>query len=129
MSSTASQIISIRYPTLAADPNVNSYISMATDRTAGCFYGAQTQLAIALRAAHMYLMDTRTGSSQGVSGTINSIKEGDLSLSFGSAFDATGGMNDLAQTAPGQELLGLMKSTQPAAAVTGNNITGLCIGS
>lgn len=77
---TPLEIITIRAPDFAAEPNVNSYIGLATGKVCNC-YGANVNEAIALLTMHMMALDSR--SSGDAVGNLKSEKEGDLAKTFG----------------------------------------------
>jgi hypothetical protein len=63
--SSPDQIIQIICPPLAGSPSLSAYVEMATSMTDQGFYGALYAQAIALRAAHMFTLDSRFQSAAG----------------------------------------------------------------
>jgi hypothetical protein len=118
---TASQIIDIIAPELAAAAGKADHITLATARTSVCTFGRNTQLAIALRAAHTLTLAARNG---GDSGVVTSKKEGGLSVSYASP--ESGIDPDLGQTHYGRQLIGLMSGSVPFVGVTGGYLDGEC---
>ncbi len=110
-------IIRIQCSGLYNSTDLNTYIILATQQTSQSFFGINYNLAIALRACHMYTLNNSNGINVG-SGPIKSIKEGDLSISYGSI----SGMNsssDLQLTSYGIRLKGLIDAGPGAIRVLG----------
>jgi hypothetical protein len=80
---TPLEIITVRNPDFASDPNVNFYINLAASKISGCFTGDIRNEALALVAMHMATLDSRSGGGNAV-GKVKSEKEGDLARTFGS---------------------------------------------
>lgn len=121
MAYTAEQLLSALAPNYASDPEKSLFITVAASRTSSCAFGDNYNIAVALRAAHLMTMRDR-GTNGGTAGTISSIKEGDISVSYSNKMgDIT---SDLEQTSFGQQLLELIKTNIPAYSVAGlSNIT------
>ena len=100
-------------PEYANDVNKSTFIQLATCRTSACQYGDKYNYAIALLAAHMITMRDR----QGIGGPISNLREGDLTIYYGSILDTY--KSNLHQTSHGMELLGLMKGNVMKHSVTG----------
>lgn len=77
---TPEEIIAVICPTMLTIPGYQVYIDMATARTSQGFFHAQYELAIALRAAHMYTLNTKQGGQAGV---VTYKMEGRLAVSYG----------------------------------------------
>lgn len=95
---------------------------MSEGQTSRCFYGANADRAVALRAAHMLSLDKSVLRTNGETGAISSKKEGDLSIGF--VAGAGQGINDLDQTHYGKQLKGLRKGSGSFIGVSGGNIRG-----
>ena len=109
---TPTQIITAICPALAADANVSIYLQMAEEETSGSFFGNSRSRAVALKAAHMYVLSRR---SLGEGGSVASKSEGRLSISFSNSGSDS---EDLGQTGYGKQLLGLIESGETAISVT-----------
>lgn len=122
---TVNEILQAINPNLYNDANRDIYVELATNQTDRCYFGANYNLAIALRASHMYILANRPN---GETGQINSKKEGDLSVSF-STGKSSGASDDLSQTNYGMQLQTLIKQGPPALSITNENIINTtCIG-
>jgi hypothetical protein len=115
MALTTAQIIQIRCPNLYSDSALNIWVALAQEQLSSCFFGNNYNLAVALKAAHMYTLTNRNGGS-GDAGVIASKSEGGLSVSYVVSSNSD---EDLGQTSFGLELAKLMKSSGAAASVTG----------
>ena len=115
---TASEILSAIAPQFDDASGRQTFLDLSESRTSSTFFGTNRPEAVAYRAAHMLDLAANATALSGSSGPMTSKKEGDLAVSFGT----TQGMGDsvyLSQTAYGRMLLDLMKSSGPAAGVTG----------
>lgn len=122
---TVNEILEAINPGLYSDVNRDTYIELATNQTDRCFFGVNYNMAIALRASHMYILANRPN---GETGQISSKKEGDLSVGF-STSKSSGASDDLSQTNHGMQLLTLIKQGLPAVSVTNDNIVNAtCVG-
>lgn len=110
MSSPAEKI-KILCPPLYADTERDEYISMAESLTGRAYFGVHGDQAVALRACHLYTLSKR---SQGAGGTVASMAEGKLSMSFNSG---NMGGDDLSQTHFGIQLKSLGRMVGPAISV------------
>ena len=112
MSYTAAQIIQNICPALHTAGST-FYIELATGQTSAAYFGDQYQYAIALRASHMYSLNTRSG---GDAGAVGSKSEGQLSISYqsGSTMDT----GDLSQTHYGKQLYSLIKRMNVSISLT-----------
>lgn len=119
---TASDILSAIAPEFDDSPTRQTMLDMAESNTHASNFGTVRPQAVAYRAAH-YLCEfsgAATASAGGVSGPVNSKKEGDLQVGFGSASSGPAGYtSDLSSTPFGRALLGLMRSSFAAIRVTG----------
>lgn len=113
---TIEQYFDVICPELASDTNKSSYISIAQLTISSTVFGDNYNYAVALKAAHIGSLATR---NSGNSGTVTSVKEGDLSISYGSG--SSGNNSDLSQTKYGLMLKSLYQSIQMAVSVTGYN--------
>lgn len=109
-------ILTVIYNKLAIDPNVQSYIDLATMQTSLKYYGVNYNLAIALLAAHTYYL---TIERAGKSGVVTYQGAGRL-------LESTGGLgvirNDLELSNFGMQLIRLRKASGIAATTTAENI-------
>jgi hypothetical protein len=109
---TPAEIIELICPKLYSDSNRDKWIALAETRTSRCFFGANYNQAIALRASHGYSLSRRNA---GEAGSISSRKMGPVSVSFNTG-TITGA---LSMTTYGRELQGLVKSAGPGISVIG----------
>lgn len=122
---TIDEYIAALAPGLSQDATCSVFVEMAEERTQRDFYREKYNQAVALLAAHIwFLLGSGSASlpgggnsSGGSTGTVNSKREGDLSVGFGSG--AVSGLSvgvgeaDLAQTRWGLMLLALRKGCRP----------------
>jgi hypothetical protein len=106
-------------PQFAADANKNNFIADARLQTNVAFYGANSEMAVALRAAHM--MTLRDNATAGGGGIMTSKREGDLAVTFAAGTDPGG----LDSTTYGIWLKGLRRGQGAAVMVTGGNDAGV----
>lgn len=119
---SASAVLSVIAPQFDSVSARNEYIAMAENQTNRCWFGANADRAVALRAAHMLALDTSLLRANGETGAISSKKEGDLSIGF--VAGAGQGVNDLDQTHYGKQLQGLTAGGGMFLGVTGGNDRG-----
>lgn len=112
MTMTARAILEAICPTLAASDKRETFLEMARSQTSPTHFGANREKAIALRAAHEWVLSQR---SQGAGGAIQSITEGRLSMAFANS----GGAGDLSQTSYGMQLKALIRASAPVIRVIG----------
>jgi len=115
-------IIAIKAPDLATDPNKNTYIELAQLQTDACFFGSKYTLAVALRASHSWALDQKDPNE---SGAISGKRMGPVSISFNTPNQ---GSDDLSMTSYGRQLRSLIRSCGPGISVTGTTgtINGAC---
>lgn len=118
---TASEILSAIAPRFDADANRAMFLQMAESRTSSTYYGENRSEAVALRAAHLLVVNEAANASDGENmGPIASKSEGDLSVSYGKLdAGASGGDADLSSTAYGRQLIGLRRGSGTGVRVTG----------
>jgi hypothetical protein len=114
MGFTADQIVQTICSSLAASPNKDIYIQMADEITSTSIFGSNRARAVALRAAHMFTLDSRLN---GEAGAIQSETEGRLSVSY--SIGSSNRVEDLQQTHYGIQLRGLIHSSSLAIRVAG----------
>lgn len=127
---TENEYIAAIAPGLAADAAaLPVFLDMARQRTNAAFYGAKYAQAVALLAAHLWVL---TGSSSpaggnaeaGSTGSVASKREGDLSISYSSPASALASRGaaeaEFAQTRYGLQLLALRKGCGPFIEVPGD---------
>ena len=111
-----SDIVAALVPKYASDARLTTFLALAEQRTSqvrasGWSEEKRTQ-AVAYRALHMLtLADTRP---LGEAGSIQSKREGELSLNFAQQTRTSSGISvdpDLEQTQFGRQLIGLIKGT------------------
>lgn len=108
MALTIKDIIELRSPEFFENPNIDKYIELAEQRVNQDVFGDHYENAVALTVMHMMALTERSDGSVSAGGSITSMKEGKLSLSFGSMSNSSGS-NDLSQTSWGQELQDLIR--------------------
>jgi hypothetical protein len=102
-------------PRLFADPVMDVYLELATDRTDATFFGANLyNYAIALRAMHDYTIDVTR--RRGEAGFVTDRTEGRLSVRYLHNMSRTS-RNDLMMTSYGQKLHSLIRARGPVATV------------
>jgi hypothetical protein len=118
MSLSVDQILTAIAPQLISNPYRATFFRIAKDRTNIKFYGANANLAIALRMAHMM---TLAGRLSGDAGAISSKREGELAVTYanGGGFGA-----DLLSTNYGSQLNDLRKGSGAFIGVTGGYLSG-----
>lgn len=116
-----SALLSALSPTLAADPSAATFIEIATGQINRCFYGTQADYATALLTAHIMTMTKR--GLNGSAGAVSSLKEGDLSISYG-AVGNPNKVDTLLATPFGAMLYQLRKGSGAFVGVTGGNDNG-----
>ena len=120
MTATIDQIIQAIAPGLSNDLLKETYVCVAETRTSQCYFGDTYNLAVALRAAHMWSLSNRSGGvDPGAAGAVSSLQEKDLKVSFNTG---TLGQSDLAQTNYGRQLQDLIAASNPAATVLGGKL-------
>lgn len=106
------EILAVICPKILTVAGYNVYVDMATNRTASNYFGDRYNEAIALRAAHMYVLNTVRGGQAGVE---TYKMEGRLAISYG----GTGVIRDeLELTNYGMQLKALIRSCQAAVTTT-----------
>lgn len=111
-------ILDVIAPQYKTDPDKDDFISFARGRVSTCVYKLNTEMAVALRAAHMMVIRDRGSSGDG--GEIASKREGDLSI----AYHKGESDSDLHLTSFGKQLIGLTKGNVAFVGVTGGNDNG-----
>lgn len=95
---------------IAKDENIDTLVDVLSVRVSRSYFGNMWALALAYLTAHTHTVNSRGGEG----GQITSKKEGDLSVSFGSA----GSGNALSATSYGQEYELLLKQCSPGMLLT-----------
>jgi hypothetical protein len=102
-------------PRLFANPGMDMYIELATDRTNLAYFGDNLyNYAIALRAMHDYTIDATR--SRGEAGFITDRTEGRLTVRYLHNMSRES-RNDLMMTSYGQKLHSLIRSRGPIAGI------------
>lgn len=101
---TALEIITLLYPAFASTSNVSSYITLAAGLTSASYFGSNYNLAVALRACHMYYVATYMA---GKAGTLTHESAGTLSRTYGGISGTSG---DLGSSSFGIQLLDLINN-------------------
>lgn len=118
--STASETLSAIAPRFDGAANRALFLQMAESRTHSTYYGENRSDAVALRAAHLLVVNEAANASDGESmGPISSKSEGDLSVSYGKLSSGNGADSDLSSTSYGRQLLGLRRASGTGIRVTG----------
>lgn len=123
------EYIQIMCPTLYANPGMDLYIELATDRTSSSYFGASLyNYAIALRAMHDFTIDNSRPS--GEAGYVTDRTEGRVTVRFLHNMDRAS-RNDLLMTSYGQKLHALIRSRGPACGIANTDLdldTGVITG-
>lgn len=102
---TPEELIEVICPTLATISGYSTYVSLAASLTSSGYFGDSYALAVALRAAHMYMINSKRN---GESGYITQKQEGRLSKSFGGMGNIT---SELQMTSYGMQLQQLINAS------------------
>lgn len=113
---TPEEMLQVICPVFLTTSGYSVYLEMAESVTSSGWYGDTYPMAVALRAAHMWTLNTKR---RGQSGVETYLMEGRLAKSFGGIGVVR---NELELTNYGQQLLGLMKSQGPAMTTTAYEI-------
>lgn len=86
--STAKEIVAVICPGKDTDPRIDDFLDLATAFVASVTFGTKYNYALALVVCHMFQLEEQgggssTSSGSGAVGGIKSIKEGQLSKTFG----------------------------------------------
>ena len=124
MSLTTEQIFDGIAPQYATSPAKAVYLEIADERTAPasvCGWSEQRRRhAVALRAAHVMTMSQDPSFALGGGCGVSKKREGDLQVDYRvTAAKTYDQFPDLAQTAYGTELIGLIRATMMPIGVTG----------
>lgn len=106
------EYLAVLCPTILTVSGYNVFIDMAEGVTSSGFFGSQYNLAVALRAAHLYVLNRKRG---GEGGFITEKREGRMSVSYGGVDNVT---SELQLTSYGVQLCDLIKNTQFAGTVS-----------
>ena len=118
--STASEILSAIASRFDGAANRALFLQMAESRTSSTYYGLNRSDAVALRAAHLLVVNEAANASDGENmGPVASKSEGDLSVSYGKLSSGSGADSDLPSTSYGRQLLGLRRASGTGVQVTG----------
>ena len=115
---TAEQIIQTICNELADSPSISQYLQIARESLSSRFFGKLYEQAVAYKACHLFVMTKPSELNQmteASGGSISSLQEGGISLSFNSANSD----KELSSTKYGRMLLDLMK-TRPTMDVNRN---------
>lgn len=99
-------ILQVICPSLYANANRDVWISIAAEETSVDYYGVFYNKAVALRAAHLFTVNSVNTDTEG--GQVTSKREGDLAVSYATRNDV--GSSDLSLTKYGVQLLALRRS-------------------
>lgn len=105
---TPEEILQVICPSLLTTSGYNIYLDMAESVTSSGWYHETYEMAVALRAAHIWTLNTQR---RGQSGVVTYMMEGRLAKSFGGIGVVR---RELELTNYGLQLLDLMKSMGPA---------------
>lgn len=120
---TAEEILQVICPQFLTTSGYNVYLEMAEIETSSAWYGSAYEMALALRAAHMWTLNTQR---RGQSGVVTYLMEGRLAKSFGGIGVVR---HELELTNYGLQLQNLMKSRGPAITTTAQDIYNTYLGS
>lgn len=112
-------------PETAKSARLDAWTRMAMFRASRAVFGKAYVYALSLLVSHRAALESR--GSDGAAGPVSSVREGDLSVSYGSSGNA--GDGDLSSTSYGQEYLSLLRQYRPKPGLTGGTrICGGCGG-
>lgn len=117
----ASAILSAIAPQFDASVGRATFIELAASQTSTVYYGGKYEYAVALRAAHLLTLQSSEGTAAGgvTSGDVESIRQGDISVSYASSSGASSALSaDLSRTSYGRTLLGLSRGAQTSISTT-----------
>jgi hypothetical protein len=114
--------LAVLCPTMLTVSGYSVFIDMAEGVTSSGFFGSQYNLAVALRAAHMYVLNRKRG---GEGGFITQKVEGRMSVSYGGVNNVT---DELQLTSYGMQLYDLIKNTKFAGTVSDTAIYNTYLG-
>ncbi len=119
---TAEEYIALICPTLTTISGYAAYVSLAESLTSASYFGDNYEFAVALRAAHLYTVNTKRS---GESGYVTQKTEGRLSKSFG----GLGIMkSELMGSTYGMQLLALINATNAGVVVANSDIYNTYLG-
>jgi hypothetical protein len=113
MAASPEDLLAVICPSLLTTSGYQSYLDVAEIRTSSSFFGGAYPLAVALRAAHMYTLNTQRGGQSGI------VK------SFGGIGVVR---NELELSNYGQQLIGLIRASGPAITTTASDIYNSYLG-
>jgi hypothetical protein len=119
---TPEEILTVIAPSLMTTSGYQTYITVASGLTSPCFFGEQWAYATALRAAHLYTMNT---VRKGQAGVETYLMEGRLAKSYG-GFGVI--RDNLELSSYGMQLKGLIDQMGVFATVTNEYIFNTYIG-
>jgi hypothetical protein len=122
MAASPEDLLAVICPSLLTTSGYQSYLDVAEIRTSSSFFGGAYPLAVALRAAHMYTLNTQRG---GQSGIVTYLMEGRLAKSFGGIGVVR---KELELSNYGQQLIGLIRASGPAITTTASDIYNSYLG-
>jgi hypothetical protein len=118
---SASSVLSAIAPQFDSQANRDTFLTLAENKTNRCLFGVNADEAVALRAAHMMTLATRT---LGEAGAVSSKKEGNSSINY--VAGAGHGISGLDQTYFGKQLKQLIAQSGPAVGITGGYLSYGC---
>ena len=119
---TPEEILTVICPELLTTSGYQTYVTVASGLTSPCFFGDQWSYATALRAAHLWVLNTKR---KGQSGVETYMMEGRLAKSYG-GFGVI--RDNLEFTSYGMQLKGLIGQMGQFATVTNTYIVDTYIG-
>ena len=119
---TPEEFVEIICPSLVTVSGYATYISLAESLTSSGYFGENYAFAVALRASHLYVLNTKRS---GESGYVTAKTEGRLSKSFGGLGNI---QSELQMTSYGMQLLDLIRSTSPAVSMTSTDVYNTYLG-
>lgn len=109
------ELVGYLLPETAGSSRLDSWIRMASFRASRAVFGKAYVYALSLLVSHRAALESR--GSEGAAGPVSSVREGDLSVSYGASGSASDG--DFSSTAYGQEYLSLLRQYRPKPGLTG----------
>lgn len=116
------EYLAVLCPTILTVSGYGAFISMAEETISSGFFGSQYNLAVALKSAHIYVLNRKRG---GDGGMITQKVEGRMSISYGGVNNVT---DELQLTSYGIQLLDLIKNRRFAGTVSDTAIYNTHLG-
>lgn len=119
---TPGEYLAVICPSILTVSGCGGFITMAEELTSSGYFGSQYNMAVALRAAHMYVLNRKRN---GEAGMVTQKMEGRMSVSYG-GMDFLN--NELQLTSYGMQLLNLINTTKFGGTVSDTYIYDTYLG-